>query len=82
MGQFDLDKKLGLAGYESRQPKDCQPIYLAQATVTSGYFGDLAVTVCPGSTAVAELTDSLVIGVGTELADRRLRLEPVGRQLQ
>ena len=39
-------------------------------------------TAAPGSTAVAGLFDNLVVGVGTKVADRRQRLEPVGRQLQ
>jgi hypothetical protein len=58
--------------YKSRQPKDCEPpISLAQDTVTTntvttGYFGDLAVGPATGSTAVAGLIDSLDFWVGTE----------------
>ena len=48
----------------------------------TGYFGDLVDIATPGSTAVAGLFDNLVVGVGTKVADRRQRLEPVGRQLQ
>lgn len=58
------------------------PVVLAQGTVTTGYFGDLAVTAYLRFTAEAGLIDSVLDVVGTEVAGRRPRREPVGRQLR
>ena len=60
-------------------PKIAKPRFVPLA-VTTGYFRDLAPKACPRFTAVAGLSDSLVVLVGTGRADRRQRLEPVGRQ--
>ena len=74
-----LNKKEGLVEYESpTSPKIASPKVRPDLldTLPTGYFGDLAVTICLSFTAEAGSLDSLVAWVGTVESGLRPGREP------